>query len=315
MLDVSLTGRRRKGCPSTERWWKVAFVHLSLSHTNDVVCLLSSGLLVNGLAEEAIELFSTLNDPNEIILVLLMNSCAQVRTAKALQIGRQAIDQMSEITRRNKYIMSSTLNMFIRCGDVCSAEKWFAKVKCAANNYGQMMKCYNDERLPHKTLNLFKKMKNEGIRADSTTYLLLLNACSQLGIESISRSIVEQISVEILDNVKIQSALIDTWVRRTGWISSIDSSSSSRVNQEMLIERKNSFKRSISPILSHSTRWVSLFLLSGIRLFVNRSVSLVHSYGLNGLGPDALQLFRRISPEMISDTTYMWQGKLKFRAI
>ena len=49
----------------------------------------SLGFIVNHLAEEAIQLFSTLNNPNDIILVLVLNSCAEVGTAQALQTGRR----------------------------------------------------------------------------------------------------------------------------------------------------------------------------------------------------------------------------------
>ena len=50
---------------------------------------------------------------------------------------------------------------------------------------------------------------------------------------------------------------------------------------------------------------MSKSLVSPIGLFVTLSMCLVHSYGLNGLGQDAVQLFRRIPPEMISEKTYV----------
>jgi pentatricopeptide repeat protein len=174
----------------------------------------SLGFIVNNLANEAIELFSTIRNPNEIIVVLFLNSCAQVGTAQALQIGRQVIDGLPPISLRNRYVLNTVLDMFIRCGDVSSAENWFSKMKCHLNNYGQMMKGFNEANLPNKTLNLFEKMKSEGIKGGVITYLLLLDACSQLGIESICQSIVEQIPLTILDNVQIQTALIDMWVRQ-----------------------------------------------------------------------------------------------------
>jgi pentatricopeptide repeat protein len=180
--------------------------------SNALIDLSYLGFVVNNLAHEAIELFSTISNPNEIILILLFNGCAQLGTPQALETGRQALTQMPSIHRTNKYILTSVLDMFIRCGDVSSAEKWFSNMKSDVIAYGHMMKCFNDEKLPMKTLSLYQKMKREDVRADSITFVLLIAACSQLGIESICRSIIEQIPPAVLDNSRIKAALIDMWV-------------------------------------------------------------------------------------------------------
>ena len=120
---------------------------------------------------------------------------------------------MPAIYRRNRYILNSALDMFIRCGDVSSAENWFSKMKCNVINYAQMMKCLNTEKLPLRTLDLFEKMKSEGVHSNAATSLLLIDACSQLGMESICQTIVKQIPSEILVNIQTQTALIDMWVR------------------------------------------------------------------------------------------------------
>jgi pentatricopeptide repeat protein len=183
------------------------------------------GFVVNSLAQEAIELFSTIKNPDEINVVLLLNSCAQVGTSQSLDIGRQVLAKMPVVYHRNKYILNSALDMFVRSGDVCSAENWFSKMKCDAIHYGQMMKCFNNGKLPLKTVNLFETMKSEGVKPSVVTYLLLIDACSQLGMEALCQSIVEQIPADVLVNVQIESALIDMWVRRAKETLFIDYSS------------------------------------------------------------------------------------------
>lgn len=167
---------------------------------------------MNNLAHEAIELFFTLKNPNEIVLVLLLSSCAQVGTAEALQTGRQVLVDMAACHRQNTFILNTALNMFIQCGDVFGAENWFEKMKCNVINYGLMMKGFNEAKLPMKTLNLFEKMKSENVQTDVVTFVLLIDACSQLGIEAVCRSVVEQIPPSMLVNVQIKTALIDMWV-------------------------------------------------------------------------------------------------------
>ena len=203
--------RRRKQYHSTERWWKVP---ISLLLSSDAIGLVVLGLVDHNLGEEAIKLFFTVNNPDDICYALLLKSCAQVRTAEALQIGREIVARIPHIARRNAYVSANALNMFIACGDISSAAKWFAKMKRSVIDYGQLMKGFNEKKLPRNTLDLFKKMNDEGVQPNAIIYVLLLDACSQLGLESICQSIVEQMPTKVLDNVQVQNTLIDTWVRR-----------------------------------------------------------------------------------------------------
>ena len=199
--SMSLCGAMMKGT-----------IYLSMSNT--LLILSDLGFVVNNLAHEAIELFSTISNPDRVILIVLFNSCAQLGTPQALETGRQALTQMPSIYRTNQYILTSVLAMFIRCGDVSSAEKWFSNTENNNNviTYGQLMKCYNEEKLPMKTLGLYEKMKSEHVKPNAVICLLLIDACSQLGIEAICRSIVDKIPPAFLVNIKIKSALIDMWV-------------------------------------------------------------------------------------------------------
>ena len=151
------------------------------------------GYLVNNMAEKAMQLFSTISNPNEIILCLLFTSCSQIGTKQALDFGRKVWSEMSLVNHRNKYIVTAALDMFANCGDVSSAENLFITMKPNVIDYGQMIKCYNNQKMPMKTINLYEKMKNEGIRGDVVIFILLADACAEIGIKSRCRSIVSQI--------------------------------------------------------------------------------------------------------------------------
>jgi hypothetical protein len=153
------------------------------------ILFLYLGYLVNNMAEEAIQLFSKINNPDEIIFCLLYTSCSQVGTKQALNFGRKVWSEMSLVNHRNEYIVNTALNMFITCGDVSSAENLFITIKPSVINYGQMMKCYNNRKMPMKTINLHEKMINEGLQGDLITSLLLADACAQIGMKSRCQSI------------------------------------------------------------------------------------------------------------------------------
>jgi pentatricopeptide repeat protein len=74
------------------------------------------------------------------------------------------------------------------------------------------MKTYNMKNEFEKTFALFEQMKMEKIEPNDIIFLLIINACSQLGDLSICQSIFEQVTPTSLNNIWIQNALIDMWV-------------------------------------------------------------------------------------------------------
>ena len=167
---------------------------------------------MNNIPEKAMQLFSKISKPDEMILSLLLRSCSQVATKEAFNLGFKVWFEMSSVNRKDKYIRTAALNMFISCGHLSNAEQLFMTMKPDVVDYGQMMKFYNNQNMPMKTINLYEKMKNEGIQGDSVTFILLVDACAQIGIKSRCRSIVSQIPPKFLTNLKLQSALIHMWV-------------------------------------------------------------------------------------------------------
>ncbi|UJR24074.1 hypothetical protein I4U23_027042 [Adineta vaga] len=226
------------------------------------------GLIRNNMSEKAIELFSQTSNPDGILLCLLFNSCAHVRTKQALDFGRKIWSEMSSIHHKDKYIISSAFDMFIKCGDIVNAENLFTKKNRNVIDYGQMMKCYNDHNMPMKTINLYEKMNNEHIQAQLITFLLLIDACGQLGIESRCRSIVKQIPSTMLNDLILRNALIHMW----GKVGCVN-------------EARHTFKQIDQP--DHVTY-----------------TAMINSYGLNGMVHDAIELYHRMPSEMIVDKTY-----------
>ncbi|UJR24156.1 hypothetical protein I4U23_027122 [Adineta vaga] len=226
------------------------------------------GFIKNNMSEKAIELFKKVTDPDEILLCLLFNSCAQVRTKEALDFGRKIWSQMPLIYYKNQYILNTTLDMFIKCDDIINAEKLFNKKKRIVIDYGQMMKCYNNHHMPMNTLNLYERMTNENIQANIIIFVLLIDACAQLGIESRCRSIVKQIPSSMLNNLQLQSALIHMW----GKVGCVN-------------EAKQIFEKihQRDPVVY---------------------ASMINSYGLNGMGHNAIELYYQMPREMLHDKAY-----------
>ncbi|UJR16283.1 hypothetical protein I4U23_003189 [Adineta vaga] len=156
-----------------------------------------------------------------------------------------------------------------------NAEEIFPKVATNTLSYGNLMTTYNENNQPNKTLDLYEQMKRKQIKLDSTISFLLINACAALGIYSICQSIFEQIPKSFLNNIYIKNALIDMW----GKLDCID-------------KAKNMFDLLAQPDTVGYT-------------------SMINSYGLNGMGLEAIELFYPMPSQLILEETYDWWKKLK----
>ena len=100
------------------------------------------------MSEKAFELFSHIDHPDDICFTLLFNSCARLGTVEGLNFGRKILSQLSKPSKKNKYILTSALDKFLKCGDISNAENIFFALNRRVIDYKQMMKCYNENRMP-----------------------------------------------------------------------------------------------------------------------------------------------------------------------
>lgn len=109
-------------------------------------------------------------------------------------------------------VINSAINMLMQFGRIEKAEEIFSKMKQRNSyTYGVMIKGYNLNEKPHQSLALLDRMKREKILVNEAIAMLLIGACSQIGIRSICQNIVHQIS-HLPENLQVKTALIDMWV-------------------------------------------------------------------------------------------------------
>ncbi|CAF4388160.1 unnamed protein product, partial [Rotaria magnacalcarata] len=132
--------------------------------------------------------------------------------------------------------------------------------------YAVMMNGYNKENNPLKTLNLFYQMKDKN---HSIIYLHVIKALSRIGDYKLSQSIIEQIPNDLLHDNQIQTVLIDMW----GKSGSID-------------KVKELFDK-----ISQSNQY--------------QYAAIINAYGLNGMGIQAIEIYRQISLNLIDEITHI----------
>lgn len=177
-----------------------------------MIGVLSLGYVKNNQTRKAIDLFHTINNPDEVIVLLVFNACAQLQTKEALGLIKKISSNMPKSFRSHSRLMTSLLDALIKSGDCATAEMIFAEMERSVNTYGCLMGGLNHNNQPAKTLDLFYRMKNESVEPNTIVYLCVIKALAQLGDSSLSRKVVDQMPEVHFQNDWIRNALIDMWV-------------------------------------------------------------------------------------------------------
>ncbi|CAF0982048.1 unnamed protein product [Adineta ricciae] len=218
----------------------------------------------NNELNKVVEFFKQIKNPSEVNTMVLFNACARLKTSEALETVRQVSKEMPKSFHSHSHLMSSLVDALIRCEDCSSAENVYSTMKKSVINYGNLMNGFNKENNPSKTLDLFNQMKVNHIEGNVIIYFCLIKALAQIGDYSISDAFIKQIPQSYLSDSQIRNALIDMW-SKTGAID----------------KAKEIFDK-----ISHPDHIAY--------------TTMVNALGLNGMGVQAIELFRQI-PENFRD--------------
>ncbi|CAF1660480.1 unnamed protein product, partial [Adineta ricciae] len=227
------------------------------------------GYITNNQADKAIDLFKKIDHPDAIITNLLFNACAQIQTAEALSLVKQTYKNMPSSLYSNDYVTTSLLDALIKCKDTSTAKIVFSKMKRSVIDYANLMTGFNDQKEGKQTMESFYRMKREGLEPELITYLCVIKALALIGDLSLIEPTINQIPQSILLDTQIRNALIDMW----GKTGCVDKAQDIYAN----ISEPDAF--------TYTT--------------------MINSYGLNGMGMQALELFSQMRKQFIHEVTYI----------
>ena len=119
-------------------------------------CIISLGLVDNNQAEAALKLFQQMNiTPNEHIYGTLFKICANIADQRSLQFGTMMFNAMPKQFHDNTIVLTSALQMFIKCDDISKAEQIFMKVKKTNLFSFSIMMTGNENRIHVNCISLF----------------------------------------------------------------------------------------------------------------------------------------------------------------
>lgn len=203
----------------------------------------------NGRAGEAVKMFKNMNSEtferlrgDTFVLATIIGACADLA---ALQCGKQihsriVIDGLDV----DAVLGSSLVNLYGKCGDLDSANHVLSTMKapddfslsalvsgyanCGRINdarrifdrkddpcvvlWNSMISGYVSNNEESEALVLFHKMRQDGVREDSSTFTSLLSACSAVGSLELGKQIHSHAcKFGVIDDVVVASSLLDTY--------------------------------------------------------------------------------------------------------
>ena len=185
------------------------------SDSSIYLALFNEGFILHEVPKKAIDLFFTIQNPSDVTYTIYFNACARLGNNEALDLGKKVFQQLPIKYHQSNDVLISVFDMFFKCNDVESAESLFIRLKRSVISYGSLMKMYNNNDQPEKTLALFKQMKRENVDSNEIIFAWLISACTQIGDISMCEWVISQLSPSALNNFQIQSALVNMWVSKS----------------------------------------------------------------------------------------------------
>lgn len=91
--------------------------------------------------QSAIDLFTRIEKPNEVNIIILFNACSRIGTREALDVVKQVSSKMPSSFHGHLNLSTSLLDAFMKCGDIDSGERVFNQLNTRDQTVlGAMMK-------------------------------------------------------------------------------------------------------------------------------------------------------------------------------
>ena len=173
------------------------------------------GYISNGMPKKVLQLFEQMTmKPDPVMITILFNACAKLANEETKQFAVNILKELPKSFLNNQNLVNSALDMLMRFGAVERAEQLFSETKTKnTNSYAIMLNGYNLNDQPFSSLKLFERIQKQMTTIDGPVAVALIAACSQIAMLSTSRRVLQSIPLDLRDNPRVKSALIDMWVR------------------------------------------------------------------------------------------------------
>lgn len=164
------------------------------------------------MPQEAIAHFHTVMNPDELIVILFLTACGDVKTSETFELAEKNYRNLPKNLRQSNKVLSSLFYLCIKFEKARHVTNIFEKLHRDVMHFGQMMKFHNQSNEHERTWLLYQRMKTENVRPNEIIFTLVIDALSNIGDQSLAKKLVSDIPKALVTNSWIQVGLIDLWV-------------------------------------------------------------------------------------------------------
>ncbi|KAJ7565309.1 hypothetical protein O6H91_02G056300 [Diphasiastrum complanatum] len=176
-----------------------------------------AGYTQHGLGREALALYEQMKQedvqPDKVTYVSLLKACA---TVAALEQGQQLHSEIIKSGYQLDVVIGNTLvDMYAKCGCLEHARWVFNKTRERdVVSWNAMIAGYAHLGLGKPALALYEQMKQEGVKPDDVTYILLLKACASIAALEQGKQLHAHIIKSGFElNVTVNSSLVNMYAK------------------------------------------------------------------------------------------------------
>lgn len=139
----------------------------------------------NGYAKEAIEMYEKMRQARIKITVVAMvgaiSACAQLRDIRMSNSLTNHIEE--DFCERTHIVSNALVHMHSKCGNIDLAWREFSIMRNRdLYSYSAMIAAFAEHGKSQDAIDLFLKMRQEGLKPNQVTFIGVLNACSSSGL-------------------------------------------------------------------------------------------------------------------------------------
>ena len=167
-----------------------------------------------GDAIEVLQLMKQQNvQPDAITYISLLSSCANMT---ALEQGRLIHNEIiNSGIKLNIILETALLNMYSKCGSMNEAQSIFDNMESRdIITWNAMISGYRQNGDVKESIELFKKMQQEGIQPNHFTFTIALSSCADLADLSLGREIHSQIDKSGIEwTIEMRNSLLNMYLK------------------------------------------------------------------------------------------------------
>ncbi|CAF1551398.1 unnamed protein product [Rotaria magnacalcarata] len=250
------------------------------------------GYLKNNLPDKAIDIFTEIKEPNDIVINLLRIACSQSGTNEALNLINTASKNMPQSYYSNTCLITSLLNALMKCRDITHAQTIFDKSKEKLSSmYEVMIEGYIDNNLTQKAIDIFNKINSP----DETITNITFNTSSPVGTNeelNLSKRISENTPKSCFPDDCLLNSVLDVFLK------------CSDLEDTQVIY--DSSKEKMLPVYAVMMDLFNAEMKPSetLNLF-DRMKADVNAFGLNGMSAKSIELYHQMSLESIDEMIYV----------